>query len=393
VDGDAIFASVVQAAHPEFKGRPIATGSERGVAIAVSYEAKRLGVKRCMPAWEIKKICPECVMVHSEFKLYHLFSKRMFDILRTFSPIIEEYSIDEAFVDISDLPRLLKTDYHDIGERIKKKIEESLGITVSVGISSTKSLAKIGSNYRKPSGLVVIDSSNVNDVLKSLPVQEVWGIGYRITSRLQELNVHTAFDYISHTEAFIKKHFSKPYIEIWRELQGIMQYKINTEAHTEYKSMSKISTFQPTTDREVIWARLMERVEDAFEKARRYNYTVGRIGLVLKTQDFTFQGIELKVPEKLSYPYLIKDQLRAAFLRVYKPNTLYRATMCNLNDFEEANTHQSLLFPEKAALQEKLKKIYPLYEKNQIQFGTSLLDQHERYSKKDRFKIPMLNLT
>lgn len=393
VDGDAFFASVVQAVHPELKGRPIATGGERGVAIAVSYEAKRMGVKRCMPAWEIKKICPDCIMVQSEFKLYHIFSRRMFEIVRTFSPIVEEYSIDEAFADISDLPRMYKTDYYSIGEKIKKKIEDSLGITVSVGISATKSLAKIGSNYKKPSGLVVIDPQNSSDILKTLPVQDVWGIGYRITARLKELNIHTAFDYISHSEAFIKKHLSKPYLETWRELQGIMMYKINTQAHTEYKSLSKISTFTPTRDKDVLWAKLMSRVEEAFEKARRYHYNVGRIGLVLKTQAFTFQGIEIKLSEKACYPYLIKDKLREGFLKIFNPGTLYRATMCNLNDFEETTSHQSLLFPEKKVLQEKIKKIYPLYEKHQIKFGTSLLDYHPSSIKKDRFKIPVIQLT
>ncbi|MEO6508351.1 MAG: DNA polymerase IV [Patescibacteria group bacterium] len=392
IDGDAFFASVVQAVHPELRGKPIATGGERGMALAVSYEAKRMGVKRCMPAWEIRKICPECIIVSSEFKLYHLFSKRMFEIIRTFSPIVEEYSIDEAFVDISDLPRYYKMDYQQIGTMIMKKIEDSLGITASIGISSTKSLAKIGSNYNKPNGLLVIDKENSAAILKSLPVQEVWGIGNRSTSKLKELNIHTAFDYISHSEAFIKKHLSKPYLEIWRELQGKMMYKIDPEAKTEYKSMSKIITFQPTRDREIIWARLITRVEEAFEKARRYNYTVGRVGLVLKTQEFAYEGIEVRLSEKAQYPYLIKDKLREAFLKIYKADTLYRATMCNLFDFEETSCHQSSLFRPQAVLEEKIKSIYPLYEQGKIAFGTSLLDQHEYDHKPDKFKIPMLKL-
>src|SRR5689334_2094167 len=126
IDGDAFFASVIQAVYPHLKGKPIVTGGERGVAIAVSYEAKRLGVKRTMPGWEIKRLFPDVIMVHSEFKYYHLFSKRMFEIIRTFTPIIEEYSIDEAFADITDLPRLYKMNYEQVGRMIKNKIEEAL---------------------------------------------------------------------------------------------------------------------------------------------------------------------------------------------------------------------------------------------------------------------------
>ncbi len=391
VDGDAFFASVIQAVYPHLKGKPIATGSERGVAIAVSYEAKRLGVKRCMPAWEIKKICPDCIMVKSDFKLYHIFSKRMYDIVREFSPIVEEYSIDEAFADITDLPRIYKLGYQKIGEIIKIKIEESLGITVSIGISTTKSLAKIGSNYKKPSGLVVIEPNDTS-ILKKLPAQNIWGIGHQINNRLQELNIRTAFDYISHSEAFIKKYLSKPYLEIWRELQGVMVYKIDPEIKSEYKSISKVTTFKPTRDKDTLWAKLTDRVEEAFQKARKYDYDVGKLGIFLKTQRFTFHAIELKIAEKTAYPYLIKEKLKEGFLKIYKSDTLYRATGCNLYDFEETTCHQSSLFGEKDALAEKMKKIYPLYEKGLVSFGTSLFEKN-RYVKKDRFRIPMVELS
>jgi nucleotidyltransferase/DNA polymerase involved in DNA repair len=280
-----------------------------------------------------------------------------------------------------------------MGKTIKDKIEQSLGITVSLGISTTKSLSKVAANMEKPSGLVVIAPGDIATRLKTLPVEKVWGIGHRITDRLHELNVYTALDYISHTEAFIKKHFSKPYIEIWRELQGMQMYKIDPELKTEYKTMSKISTFSPPTrDRDIVWAKLMSRVEEVFEKARRYRYNVGRVGLVLKTQDFTYNGTEMKLAEKASYPYLIKDELRAAFLKIFKPGTLYRATMCNVFDFEEAACYQSPLFRPRKVLEDKIEKIYPLYEQGKIAFGTSLLDQHEYKKKNDRLKIPMLQL-
>src|SRR5689334_17303309 len=106
VDGDAFFASVIQAMNPQLKGKPVATGKERGVVIAVSYEAQKYGVKRCMTTAEVRRLCPKCIIVHSEFALYYIFSKRIFQILRSFTPVVEEYSIDEGFADITDLARL-----------------------------------------------------------------------------------------------------------------------------------------------------------------------------------------------------------------------------------------------------------------------------------------------
>jgi DNA polymerase-4/DNA polymerase V len=399
VDCDAFFASVIQAMYPQLKGKPIATGAERGVAIAVSYEAKRLGVKRCMPSWEIKKICPECVIVSSDYKLYHIFSKRMFDILRTFTPVVEEYSIDEGFVDITHLPRFYKTDYYGIGKIIKEKIEAALGITVSVGISTSKSLAKIASNYDKPSGLIVIGPNDIYSYLRKLPVQDVWGIGHRIAARLQVLGIATAYEYVTRTEAFIKKHLSKPYIEIWRELHGQMIYKIDPEPHTDYKSMSKIQTFSPpTNDYNLLWARLIDRVEEAFEKARKYNYNVGTVVLFLKTQQFTYQATELKFSEKAHYPFLIRRQLKEGFEKIYKPGIVYRATGCVLNNFEEADTHQASLFDTTAALEKKMQKIYPLYESGQVHFGTSLfqkVDFERAHARKleRKLRIPLLSLS
>lgn len=101
MDADAFFASCEQAIHPELKGRPVITGKERGIVAAASYEAKRRGVDRGMSLWEVKKVCPDAVILPSDYETYSLFSVRMFEILRRFSPAVEEYSIDEAFVDLA----------------------------------------------------------------------------------------------------------------------------------------------------------------------------------------------------------------------------------------------------------------------------------------------------
>lgn len=152
VDCDAFFASVEQAMNPELRGKPVITGKERGIASAMSYEAKRLGVTRGMRLFEIKKICPDAIILPSDYETYSLFSKRFYGILRRFTPDVEEYSIDEAFAELSGLRRVYRTSYEEIAIKIKKTVESELGITVSVGLSLTKSLAKICSKENKPSG-------------------------------------------------------------------------------------------------------------------------------------------------------------------------------------------------------------------------------------------------
>ena len=114
IDADAFFASCEQAIHPELKGRPVITGKERGIVAAASYEAKARGVQRGMRLFEVKKVCPDCIILPSDYETYSLFSVRMFEIMRRFSPDVEEYSIDEAFVDLTGLRRSFHGSYESI---------------------------------------------------------------------------------------------------------------------------------------------------------------------------------------------------------------------------------------------------------------------------------------
>src|SRR5574341_297107 len=153
LDADAFFASCEQAIHPGLKGRPVITGRERGIVAAASYEAKARGVSRGVRLSEVKKLCPDAVILPSDYETYSLFSVRMFEILRRFSPDVEEYSIDEAFVDLTGLRRSFHGPYEKIAEKMQTTIEQELGITVSAGVSLSKVLAKIGSKHNKPNGL------------------------------------------------------------------------------------------------------------------------------------------------------------------------------------------------------------------------------------------------
>src|SRR3989338_6963036 len=134
IDCDAFFASVEQSLDPKLKGKPVIVGKDRGIAAAFSYEAKRAGVARAMPLSEIKKLCPDAVFLPCDYESYSLFSQRFYAILRRFTPDVEEYSIDEAFAELSGLRRVYHTSYEAIAFDIKNTIEKELGITVSIGL-------------------------------------------------------------------------------------------------------------------------------------------------------------------------------------------------------------------------------------------------------------------
>src|SRR6266704_6518178 len=143
IDGDAFFASCEQSRDPALKGRPVITGKERGIVASMSYEAKARGVTRAMRLFEVKKICPEAIVLPSDYETYSLLSKRFFSIVRRYTPDVEEYSIDECFADLTGLRRPLRMSYLKIAERFKKELDAELGFTFSVVVAALKEETKI----------------------------------------------------------------------------------------------------------------------------------------------------------------------------------------------------------------------------------------------------------
>src|SRR5512136_921250 len=209
-DGDAFFTSCEEAIHPELKGKPIITGGERGIVACASYTAKKLGIKRGVPLHQAQALCPEIVILPSDYETYSLFSRRMFAIIRRFTPQVEEYSIDEAFADITGMRRALHASYEAITFQIKKEIERELGIGVSVGLSITKVLAKVASKHQKPGGFTVIPGRLIARYLHGLPVEKIWGIGQATTNYLNKMGIRTALEFARLPERTTKERFTKP---------------------------------------------------------------------------------------------------------------------------------------------------------------------------------------
>lgn len=408
LDGNAFFASVMQAANPTLLGKPVVVGAERGIATAISYEARKYGVKRGMRMFEIKKICPRCVCLEGDYELFSLFSKRMFAIMRNFSPTVEEYSVDEGFADIYGLRRPLHKTYRDIGAALQDTVQTELGIPVSVGISLTKSLAKLASEYKKPSGLTLVEGRGLEDFLKQIAIGEVWGIGPATSSYLRKLNIKTAYDFTEKSEEFVQQHLSRPYYDIWRELRGTPVYTINPEAKNTYKSMSSTGTFHPpTNDKEFLWAQLRTHIETAFARARKYGYFVKKISIFLKTQQFRYKAAEVLFAQKQQYPPLILDQIHTAFENIYSKKDLYRTTGCTIIDLSTSCTEQTALFGEDTTeRKQKLQKVYSALaqEKQRVDFGTKLWEQkrstclagrraiNEQPKKSSKLSVPFLSV-
>ena len=375
MDADAFFASCEQAVHPELRGRPVITGRERGIVSAASYEAKARGIKRAMGLRDVKKICPDAVILPSDYETYSIFSMRMFEILRRFSPEVEEYSIDEAFVDLTGLRRNFHCSYGMIAAKMQETVEKELGITVSVGVGLSKVLAKLGSKHNKPHGLTLIPGKEIHLYLDKLPVEEIWGIGANTAALLNKLGIRTALEFAKKDAEFVRKHFSKPYKEIWAELNGESVYPVTTEAKNSYQSISKAKTFTPPSrDENFVFAQLSKNLENACIKARRHKLAAARLVVFLRRQDFRNVGVELKLNRPTAYPGEMLDVLKKGFKNIYLPDTPHRQTGVVLAGLVPENKVQLTLFDDTAKI-EKMSKIYSTVDTLSKKFGKHTL-QH-----------------
>jgi DNA polymerase-4/DNA polymerase V len=395
IDGDAFFAACEQSRDPSLKGQPVITGKERGIAASLSYEAKALGVKRGMRLSEIKKICPAVILLPSDYETYSLLSKRFYEIVRRYTPEVEEYGIDECFADITGLRRPFKMSYAKITEKIKSDLDKELGFTFSVGLGPNKTIAKVGSKWKKPSGLTVIPGYLIHEFLKHKLAEDIWGIGPQTSAYLKKSGVNTALELARKNEVWVRSKFTKPTYETWQELNGKFVFSLDTVGRTTYTSVQKVKTFTPpSNNRDFVFSQLSKNVENACIKLRRYNLAASQGAFFLKLQTFRYIGLELKFSRATAIPSEIIKVIEKHFNEVYEQNCLYRATGIALFNLKEDKIKQLDLFNEALRALE-MKKIYQSVDKINEKFGkhtvflgTSFLTHHQPQHQKERNDLP-----
>lgn len=335
-DGDSFFASVEQAKDWKLLGKPVVTGGERGAVTSLSLEAKKLGLHRGMPMQEVRRVCPGAIIVAGDYTAYSIYAKRMYAIAKTFTSKVEEYSIDECFADITGLEERYGISYEEIARNIKDTLQESLGITFGVGLASSKTLAKVASKRDKPNGFTPLPVERIEEVLADTEIYDVWGLGGASGNRLRSLGVFSALDYIRKPDAWLKEHsFVKPQRDTWLELQGHSILPVTNEHHANPHSVMMTRTFTPpSTDREFIFAQLSKNVEGACAKIRRAGMKSSALSFYLKTQEFTYHGVQIELPCALNTPTEMLREIDARFDEVYATEIPYRASGITLRSLK-----------------------------------------------------------
>ena len=241
---DAIFAAVEQKSRPELIDKPVVIGgsgdpTKRGVAATASYEARKFGIHSAMPLKTAYNLCPHAVFLPVDYEAYSRESKKIKDILRRFTPIMEDVGIDEAFLDISGIDKPSE----EIAKEIKRQINDETKLTCSIGVAPNKLLAKIASDMEKPDGLTIILPDEREHILQPLPVRKLWGIGPKTETYLKGMGTETIGALASLSLDTLVDKFGSSYGNyLYHASRGIDDSLLVT--HWEPKSISRETTFQ-----------------------------------------------------------------------------------------------------------------------------------------------------
>lgn len=230
IDMDAFYAAVEQRDHPELAGEPVIVGGNpdgRGVVATCSYEARQYGIHSAMPAARAKRLCPHAIFVRPRFDAYRAESRRIQAIFRSFTPLVEPLSLDEAYLDVTDC-RQEKGSATLIAKAIKRIIKERTGLTASAGVSYNKFLAKLASDIDKPDGLYLISPEEGKAFIATLPVGKFHGVGRATEAKMRQLGIRTGADLAHWALKDLQKHFGKRGRFFHDIAQGVDHRQVNT---------------------------------------------------------------------------------------------------------------------------------------------------------------------
>lgn len=349
VDMDAFFASVEQVDNPKLKGKPVIVGGDgpRGVVSTCSYEARKYGVHSAMPIFIAKQLCPKGIYLPVRHERYSEVSQKVFGILHSITDLVEAVSIDEAYLDISNLN---ENPIH-IVNIIKKRIKEQLGLTLSAGISYNKFLAKTASEWNKPNGLKVITEDMVPEILKPLSISKVHGIGERSIERLNEIGIYTIGQLLKLTEDQMIYYFGKYGIELYNRIRGIDNRPVTTERET--KSLGRETTFDcDTSDKSFLKEVLTDFAEELTNALLEESLYAKTITVKIKTKDFKIHTRSKTIKE---YTNSFKKVKETAFeiLDSYNIDQGIRLIGLSLSNFTNVRYQQLSIFDWAASIKAK----------------------------------------
>lgn len=319
IDADSFFASVLQRKHPHLAGKPLlALGMGGSCVIAASYEAKAKGVKTGMPLREAVRLVPDAVKMPSDFRETALASQQIERIIEHTGPDVEQYSIDEWFLDVKTLPGGMPADLLLWAQTLQARIKRSTGLSVSIGVAPSKLLSKMASEYRKPAGCTVLAKKDIKAFLKDRPAAAIPGVGRRREVHAKANRWETAWDVATAERGIVNRIFGRPGHEMQRELLGERLSEVVTE-DAPPKSVSRCRSFKPLTDASLIWGHVLQHLSYTVHRMRRHNLACQGVSVWLRDRTYRFSSCHASSPQPLDTEEELTAYVRKCFTSLHEP--------------------------------------------------------------------------
>ncbi len=376
IDCDSFFVSCERKLNSELNGKAVCvTSGERGCVIARSKEAKEMGIPMGQPLFMAKREHPECIYISANHANYIEISHQVMAVLRKISPLVEVYSIDEAFVDLTGLSKLYKKNYYELAKYIRKEVWEKVGIPVSIGVSRTKVLAKLASDKAKNTDnhICIVGNCGIIKLLKESKIDEIWGIGRRLAPKLRGHGVKTAFEYTQRNDIWLKSRFGKPSLELKYELMGNLINKVSNKKILP-KSISNSRAFNEfTSDLNYIKNELMVHIHSTCRKLRKVNCKCGMIGVMLRTKDFKVYYEKTNLEFPTDFEFDISQKAFPILETMFDSKTIYRSVGIVLENFNPISNEQLSIFDESSKKREKNERLSKSLDKLEAKFGKNIV--------------------
>ncbi|MCR5261366.1 MAG: hypothetical protein K6C94_05955 [Candidatus Gastranaerophilales bacterium] len=371
-DCNNFFVSCEILKNPALKGLPVCVLSNcDGCVISRSNEAKKIGIPMGMPLFKAKKEFPDAIYLSSDFKLYHQISKRFQAILKDFAPNVEVCSIDEAFLEVTELYKLYNLNgYDELAEFLHKKIKRELGIPVSIGISTSKFLCKLATDKAKKADFYYfLPFEKIKEEIDDYKIEDIWGIGRNTAAFLRAYGIFTAGDILKKDKSFFEYFMGKRGLELKFGLEGENVLPVITEEHKP-KSIQKTASFpKVTNNKKFLEKSVLNHLHNACRKMRRYNLSATELTVMLRTKDFRIITASSVINPCTSSEFILNKMAVSLLNKIYSEYILFRSSGVYVSGLKDSEYMQKDFFFNN----ERFEKLSAITDKLEQKYGKNCL--------------------
>ena len=367
VDCDCFFVSCERVDNPKLNGKPVCvtTGAtSKGIIVSRSSEAKALGIKMGQPMFQLDGKYPSCHYIPARHEHYAEISKQVMAVLRDFTPDVEEVSVDEAYLDLTGMSKMYGLTYENLIKKIRKTVLEKTKVSVSIGLSTSKTLAKLASDKaKKTGGIFIIHPKNARSFLQQIDLEEICGISHKTALNFAKKGILTIDEFLDKDTNWVRKAFGINGERLRYELAGVSVSPVNSieEAPQSIQDTRALEDF--TDSLEVLERTLSYHIHRASRKLRKWDGYCGTLEVMLRTKDFHVIEAHTKLDKETNSEQTLLRTAHQLMKQIYKPRTLYRSTGVSLMELAYGKEQQQSLFEKTEREDDKMTRVIDDLEK------------------------------